>query len=106
MRDALQSKFLRSIKLAGAYWQTTRHWDRAVQLYESALELDNLAEEFHRQLMRCHLAQHEFADAVRVFRRCRELLSLVLGVMPSDATEALYHQALAGQAPKEFIRKV
>lgn len=106
MRDALRFKFFHTIKLVGAYWQTTRHWDRAAQLYERALELDNLAEEFHRELMRCHLAQHEFADAVRVFRRCRELLSLVLGVMPSDATEALYRQALAGQAPQEFIRKV
>jgi LuxR family transcriptional regulator, maltose regulon positive regulatory protein len=106
MRDALRFKFFHTIKLVAAYWQTTGHWNRAAQLYERALELDNLAEEFHRELMRCHLARHEFADAVRVFRRCRELLSLVLGVMPSDATEALYRQAFAGQAPQEFIRKV
>ena len=97
VRDVLQSKFLRSIKLAGRYWQSIQHWERAIQLYERALEIDNLAEELHRELMRCHLAQREFADVVRVFRRCRELLSVVMSVAPSDATEIIYRQALAGQ---------
>ncbi len=99
MRDSLQSKFFRAIKLTGAYWQGTQHWDRATLLYERALELDNLAEEVHRELMRCYLARRESADAVRVFRRCRELLSLVLGVMPSEATETLYRRALAEPSP-------
>ena len=71
----------------------------AALLYERALELDNLAEEIHRELMRCYLARLESADTVRVFRRCRELLSLVLGVMPSEATQTLYRQALAETSP-------
>ncbi len=99
MREALQSKFFRAIKLTGAYWQATQHWDRAALLYERALELDNLAEEIHRELMRCYLARRESADAVRVFRRCRELLSVVMGVTPSAATETLYRQALAESLP-------
>ena len=99
MRDSLQSKFFHAIKLTGAYWQATQHWDRAALLYERALELDNLAEEIHRELMRCYLARRESADAVRVFRRCRELLSVVLGVTPSEATETMYRQALAEQSP-------
>ena len=99
MRDSLQSKFFRAIKLTGAYWQATQHWDRAALLYERALELDNLAEEIHRELMRCYLARRESAGAVRVFRRCRELLSVVMGVKPSEATETLYRQALAEPSP-------
>ena len=71
-------------------------------LYERALELDNLAEEIHRELMRCYLARRESADAVRVFRRCRELLSVVLGVTPSAATETLYRQALAEPSPPQI----
>lgn len=97
MRDLFHAKFVRSIKLAGRYWQSARQWDRAIALYESALEIDNLAEEIHRELMRCHLAQREFADVVRVFRRCRELLSLIMGVAPCEETEIIYLQALAGQ---------
>ena len=105
MRDSLQSKFFRAIKLTGAYWQATQHWDRAALLYERALELDNLAEEIHRELMRCYLARRESADAVRVFRRCRELLSFVLGVMPSEATETLYRQALAEPSQPQISLK-
>jgi LuxR family transcriptional regulator, maltose regulon positive regulatory protein len=97
LRDALQSKFLRSVKFAGRYWQAAQKWEQAMQLYESALEIDNLAEELHRELMRCHLARREFSDVVRVFRRCRELLLMVMGVAPSEATEMIYRQALAGQ---------
>ena len=105
MRDSLQSKFFRAIKLAGAYWQATQHWDRAALLYERALELDNLAEEIHRELMRCYLARRESADAVRVFRRCRELLSVVMGVTPSEATETLYRQALAEPSQPQISLK-
>ena len=98
MRDTLQAKFFRAIKLAGAHLQAMQQWRHATQLYERALELDNLAEEIHRELMHCHLARGEFADVVRVFRRCRELLSLVLGVTPSEATEKVYRLALAGKS--------
>ncbi len=97
MRDVLQSKYLRCVKLAGQYWQSARQWERAITLYEATLEIDNLAEEIHRELMRCHLERREFSDVVRVFRRCRELLSIVMGVTPSEATEMIYRQALAGQ---------
>jgi LuxR family transcriptional regulator, maltose regulon positive regulatory protein len=97
MRDLFHAKFVRSVKHTGCYWQSTRQWDRAITLYERALEIDNLAEEIHRELMRCHLAKREFSDVVRVFRRCRELLSLVMGVPPCEETEMIYRQALAGQ---------
>lgn len=98
MRDTLQAKFFRVIKLAGGHLQAMQEWGHATQWYERALELDNLAEEIHRELMHCHFARGEFADVVRVFRRCRELFSLVLGVMPSAATEKVYRLALAGKS--------
>lgn len=37
----------------------------------------------------CHLARGENAQALNAYRRCRELLSIVLGVRPSSRTEAL-----------------
>jgi LuxR family transcriptional regulator, maltose regulon positive regulatory protein len=99
-RDVLQSKYLRCVKHVGQYWQSSRQWEHAIALYETALEIDNLAEEIHRELMRCHFARREFADVVRVFRRCRELLSIVLGVTPSDVTEMIYRKALAEQGQR------
>jgi LuxR family maltose regulon positive regulatory protein len=40
-------------------------------------------------LIECHLARGEQAQALKAYRRCRELLSIVLGLKPSARTEAL-----------------
>jgi LuxR family transcriptional regulator, maltose regulon positive regulatory protein len=96
-RDRLRAKFFRVLKQACAYWQGLGRWDRAAQLYGRALEIDNLSEELYRELMYCHFVRGQFAETVIVYRRCRELLSTVLGVNPSAETEALYQQALGAQ---------
>lgn len=61
----------------------------ALALYERALAQDNLIEAFYRGVMRCHHARGADADALRAYRRCRELLSIALGVAPTAETEAL-----------------
>jgi DNA-binding SARP family transcriptional activator len=67
-----------------------RRWDLAADLYARLLELDNLAEPVYRRLMLCHRELGETAEALRVFRRCRHLLSVVLGTGPSAQTRAVY----------------
>ena len=103
-RDRLQAKFVKGIKAAGAFWQANGRWDRAALLYQRVIESDNFAEDAYRELMRCHLAQRQFSEALHVFNRCRDLLARALGVAPSDETEAIYQQALSaqkGDAPHE-----
>lgn len=51
--------------------------------------MDNLAEEFYRRLMVCRREQGRIADAMSVYRRCRENLSITLGVVPSADTVAI-----------------
>lgn len=65
-------------------------WRRASELYRRGLEQDNLAEELYRRLMICHHARGDLGEAVNVYRRCREMLWIVLGVPPAHETEALY----------------
>ena len=89
-RDRWQNRFRRSLADAGRYWEQRGDWPRAIALYERALEEDSLAEEFYRRLMRGHLARGEPADAARVYRRCRDMLSVQLGIPPSADTEALF----------------
>lgn len=96
-RDRLQAKFVHAIKEVGDFWQASARWDRAALLYEQVLERDNLAEEIYRELIRCRLARREYAEAIRVFKRCFDILTLVLGVTPSEETEALYQHALIAQ---------
>jgi len=89
-RDRWQNRFRRSLADAGRHWEQRGVWPRAIALYERALDEDSLAEELYRRLMHCHLQRGEPAEAARVYRRCREMLSVQLGIPPSGETEALF----------------
>ena len=88
-RDRLRAKFGRSVMLLAACLEQRRKWDQAAALYSRALELDNLAESLYRRLMICYRELGETAEALRVYRRCRDLLSVVFSVKPSSETEAV-----------------
>jgi DNA-binding SARP family transcriptional activator len=88
-RDRLRSKLVRTVLGLGERLQAAGRWTEAVALYDRALELDNLAEGLYRGLMICQRALGQTAAALQAYRRCRELLSVVLGVAPSAETEAV-----------------
>ena len=79
MRDRLRSKLLRAVLALAKRLQEAGRWENAVALYQRALELDNLAEDLYRNLMICYRELGRPSEALQVYRRCRELLSLVLG---------------------------
>ncbi|MFO1313012.1 MAG: BTAD domain-containing putative transcriptional regulator [Burkholderiales bacterium] len=89
-RDRWQNRFRRSLADAGHFWEQRHDWSRAIALYERALEEDSLAEGLYRRLMRGYLARGETAEAARVYRRCRDMLSVQLGIPPSAETEAVF----------------
>lgn len=89
-RDRWRSRFLRSLADAGRHWERRGRWAQAIELYERGIEVDTLAEDLYRKLMRCYLEQGNAADAARVYRRCREMLSIQLGIVPSPDTEMLF----------------
>ena len=89
-RDRLRSKFLRAGSVVGARLESAQLVDEAIDLYRRALEQDALAEVFHRGLIRCLKARGHVADALDAYRRCRDILSITLGVEPSAETQALY----------------
>ena len=71
----------------------------AIDVYRRGLEADNLAESFYRGLMRALASTGDQAEALNAFRRCRELLSIVLGVKPSAETDHLSREIAAGRIP-------
>jgi LuxR family maltose regulon positive regulatory protein len=89
LRDRLRARFIRSVDALGQRMEHIGRAEAAIALYRAALEQDNLAEELYQRLISCHLARGENAQALNAYRRCRELLSIVLGVPPSSRTEAL-----------------
>jgi DNA-binding SARP family transcriptional activator len=89
-RERWRSRFLRSLADAGRHWEGRERWDKAIELYQRGVEVDSLAEDLYRKLMHCHLALGQPAEAARAFRRCRDMLSVQLGIPPSAETDALF----------------
>ena len=89
-RERLRSIFLRQALMLGKAWEAAGQLDLAVQLYRRGLEANGLSEELYRRLMVCYQRQGQKAAAIETYRRCRQMLSIVLGVKPSAETESTY----------------
>jgi DNA-binding SARP family transcriptional activator len=98
-RERLALSFYRAVSRWGAALEARSQWGAAIALYERALTREVLAEPIYRALMRAHLACGERAEALRTFRRCRELLAAVLGTTPAAETLALFHEASVPASP-------
>lgn len=88
-RDQLRARFVRAVTKLGDVLEKENGWEQVTDLYLRALELDNLAEPLYRRLMIAYRAQGEPAEAINIYRRCRDMLSIVLNTKPSPETEAI-----------------
>jgi peptide/nickel transport system substrate-binding protein len=64
------------------------------RLAEEAIALQPFRESGYRRLMQAHVAAGNRAEALRVYDRCRRLLSEELGAYPSPETEAIFRDLL------------
>ena len=90
-RQALREKYLRSIRDAARAHESRGQWQEAASVYRSGIELDKMAEDLYRGLMVCHRELGDHTEVLQVYRRCRELLTRMLGVQPNPKTQAIYH---------------
>jgi DNA-binding SARP family transcriptional activator len=88
-REKLRSGFLRAAAQLGRCFEDRERWDEAAFCYEKGIDEDDLAEEFYRRLMVCHIRRGRESEALSVYRRCRKTLSSVLGVDPSAETQSI-----------------
>jgi len=95
-RERLRSKFIRNLKNYCAYLESQNEDKKAVKWYQKALELENLAEELYLGLIMCYHRLGQKADAISTYNRCKQVLSDVLGVEPSPATEAILEKLTNG----------
>ena len=90
-RHQLCDRFLRAIRDAAHEYERARQWEDAANLYRFGIELDPLNEGLYRGLMLCHQQLGDHSEALQAYRRCRELLTRILGIPPNAKTQALYH---------------
>ena len=88
-RDRLKSRLLRAAIAEAEACEARGDYAGARTLYQAVLERDNLAEAVYRRLMVCQRELGDAAGAMLTYRRCRELLSIVLGRPPGAETEAI-----------------
>jgi DNA-binding SARP family transcriptional activator len=99
-RERLRAKFVRLVETMAQADEAAEHWEKALAHYLKGLEADDLVEAFHLGLMRCYRALGRPAEAITAFRRLRQTLSVVLGIAPSPAAEALAQELRKGSAAR------
>lgn len=97
-RQGLHDKFLQGLRRHGRRLEDRGDWDAAAGWYRRGLETDPSCEALYLGLMRCHERRGEVAEAIRVYQRCRDMLSMLLGIPPGAETESLRARLVAGSA--------
>jgi LuxR family maltose regulon positive regulatory protein len=88
-RERLRNKFLRNVRRLAHYWEMAGDVAKAIECYQRGLEVDDIAEEFYLQMMKCYKSMGKYAEALAVYKRCQHILSSVLGIEPSREIESL-----------------
>ena len=101
-RERLRGRFLRVLVSHAGWLQDSEQCEQAIDLLRHALEVDDLSEEYYRRLMQCYAKLGRPAEALAVYRRCRDTLGRVLGLRPGPEMEALY-QRILGASPEPVL---
>ena len=88
-RERYRNAFVRGVRALARYWSEHDAIARAVPLLEAAVARDPLAEALHQLLIAAYVKENQPAEAMRVYRQCRQMLSVLIGVSPSPETERL-----------------
>jgi DNA-binding SARP family transcriptional activator len=88
-RERWRSKFVRLVAHTGKSLEMQSMFEEAMQIYQRGIEADDLCEDFYQGMMRCYLAVDRPAAGIAIFRRLRQLLSISLGIVPSQESHEL-----------------
>jgi LuxR family transcriptional regulator, maltose regulon positive regulatory protein len=89
-RQRLSNKFLIAVSSISKRLELEGFWETATSLYHRAIEIEPLEEEFYRRLMISYRNQGRTAEAMNAYRRCRDLLSVTLGIEPAIPTKEIF----------------
>ncbi|MGA9349916.1 MAG: BTAD domain-containing putative transcriptional regulator [Anaerolineae bacterium] len=95
-RERLRERCLEALDELAGRLLARRQYRQAIQTLHRGLEMDNLREKFHRQLMRAYALSGQRSQALAQYRRCAGILEHELGTAPSPETTALYRRILDG----------
>lgn len=100
-RERLRGRFIDALSGCGAALETANDATNAIRCYLRGVEADPVVEIFHQGLMRCYDRTGRRTEAISAYRRMKQVLSVVLGVPPSEASQRLYRTLLEQQAAED-----
>jgi LuxR family transcriptional regulator, maltose regulon positive regulatory protein len=103
-REAIAGAVRSALLIADAVLEG-REDDRLIPALERALAADPTSEDLARALMRAWQRRGEHAEAIRVYRRLREMLSVILGLPPSRETGKLRDDLYATVAAADTVER-
>jgi len=96
-RERLRGKFVHLLSTEGTLLEARGDFDAAMSCYLRGIDADPIVESFYQGLMRCCEKLGRRSEAFGAYRRLKQMLSVTLGVPPSESTEHLYTEMLSRQ---------
>lgn len=93
-RERLRGVLVRALECRAAVYLANGEFPLAVEAAREVVFLRPFRETGYRLLMRAHAAAGNAAEALRVYERCRALISEELGVDPSRQTKEVHAEVL------------
>jgi DNA-binding SARP family transcriptional activator len=98
-REHLRGRLLRFLAQVARGWEEGGQPERAADCWRRFIELDEVSEPLHRQLILCHTRSGAIGEATAAYERLRTVLAARLKTMPSAELQALYASLGSGAAP-------
>jgi len=90
IKERLRNKYIHCLVELGRYWEKHAQWNKAIMCYQKGIEVDDLVETFYQRLMLCLDKTGRKPEALAVYRHGRHVISVVLGLQPTEETQAIY----------------
>ncbi len=94
LRESLRNRFVSHLLRYGKACERAGRVEDAIERYGKGMEVDPLVEDFYSRTMECLHKTGRISEALSLYRRCEKVLSAVMGVPPSSATQKLYRQLM------------
>ena len=95
-REQLRNQALEALHTLASTYLQQHQGNQAQTMARRQLEIDNMRESAHRQLMTALAQNGQRSEALAHYEQCRQLLTTELGIEPSTETRALYEAIRSG----------
>jgi ATP/maltotriose-dependent transcriptional regulator MalT/DNA-binding SARP family transcriptional activator len=89
-REKARSRFVHALARLAQIRESRGEDEAAVDVYLRGLDVDPMVESFYQGLMRCYHRLGRRSEAISAYHRLKQILSITLGLAPSQASEKLY----------------